>query len=142
MAHSGPTVNKVFYAFGYFADEAPTNFVTWSYNTARGPWDIVETKGQPEYLAYGMYSGIGYCLEGFQNNLTSNWSAGEPQYSSNLVTFGMISRTYTNSTGIDDKGRGEGLMVFKIVAPDKSLAYASPMNPSRPSADTPRFLWT
>ena len=119
------TVNKVFYASGgYFTDEAPTNFVIWSYNTVRGLWDVVETKGQPEYLAYGASavaqdSGLG----GFQINLTDNWSAGGPQYSSNHITFDAISRTYTNSAGIGDKGRGEGLMVFIPISRSSLLVY-------------------
>ena len=68
-------------------------------------------------------SGVGYYLGGVQNNLTSNWSAGGPQYSSNLVTFDMISRTYANSTGIDDKGGGEGLMVFIPISRSGLLVY-------------------
>ena len=52
------------------------NFVTWSYNTVRSLWDVVETKGQPEYLAYNMLvveqdGGVGYYPGGFQNNLTT-----------------------------------------------------------------------
>ena len=112
------------------------NFVTWSYNTVRSLWDVVETKGQPEYLAYGMLvvaqvSGVGYYLRGFQNNLTRNWSAGGPQCSSNLVTFNMICRTYTNITGIDDKGRGEGLMMFITISMSGLLVYFSRITQDR-----------
>jgi len=110
--------NNVFYAFGgYFPDSSPLPFVTWLYNVAQESWTSVSTRGNSTYVAYGMAAiaadaGVGYYLGGYHDNQTQNGWSTNRLYTSNLVAFDMNTRTYTNTSGPDDQGRGEGLSVF------------------------------
>jgi hypothetical protein len=112
-------INHVFYAFGgLFPDSSPTDFNTWSYNTKLDSWSVVPTQGQhPTYVAYGMGAtapdtGVGYYLGGYHDNQTQKgWRDGR-LYTSTLVEFDMVDRRYSNTSGPDNRGRGEGIMVF------------------------------
>jgi hypothetical protein len=124
------TVNKIFYSFGgYFPQTTPQPFSSWSYNTDLDRWEIVETKGdKPSYVAHGMGTvstdkGIAYYLGGYHSNETEAGWGLDVLYTSNLMSFDMISRQYTNNTGPDHLGKGEGVMLFIPVAHSGLLIY-------------------
>jgi len=112
------TVNNVFYAFGgYFVSSQPSTFVTWSYNTEHGTWNVVPTQGDPSYVAHGMAAvapdaGVGYYLGGYHDHQTQDGWNERRLYTSNLIQLDMVTRRYSNISGPNDRGRGEGLMVF------------------------------
>jgi hypothetical protein len=122
-------VNENFYAFGgYFSDSAPSIFDTWLYDAKEETWATVTTKGDVTYVALGMSAtaddaGVAYYLGGYHDSQTqSGWLANR-LYTSNLVSFDMIARSYTNSSGPDSNGRGEGLMVFIPASTSGLLIY-------------------
>jgi hypothetical protein len=124
------TVNKVFYSFGgYFPQTTPQLFSPWLYNTQLDRWEVVETKGdKPSYVAHGMGTvatdkGIAYYLGGYHSNKTEAGWGSDLLYTSNLMKFDMISRQYTNDTGPDDRGKGEGVMLFIPVSHSGILIY-------------------
>jgi hypothetical protein len=123
-------VNKIFYSFGgYFPHATPQPFRTWSYETSHDRWDIVNTSGDtPSYVAHGMGtvasdSGVGYYLGGYHSNQTQRGWSSHVHYTSNLVSFDMVSRKYTNNTGPDSSGRGEGVMLFIPASRSGLLIY-------------------
>jgi hypothetical protein len=124
------TVNKIFYSFGgYFPQIAPKPFVTWSYKTDKDRWDSVKTKGdRVSYVAHGMGTvapdnGVGYYLGGYHSGQTEDgWGPGQ-LYTTNLISFDMVSRQYKNMNGPDQLGRGEGAMVFIPVSRSGLLIF-------------------
>jgi len=123
-------VNNKFYAFGgLFPRAEPPPFATWLYDAHEDSWNLVETTGvKPKYLARGMgtaapESGVGYYLGGYQSNQTIIGWNSTPLYSSDLVSFDMIQMSYSNISGPDSTGRGEGLMIFLPVSNSGLLVY-------------------
>jgi hypothetical protein len=123
------SINNVFYAFGgYFPLSRPPAFVTWLYNVVQESWISVPAQGNPSYVAYGMAAvaedaGVGYYLGGYHDNGTQDGWSSSRLYTPNLVTFDMNTRTYTNNSGPDNEGRGEGLMVFIPASTSGLLIY-------------------
>ena len=112
-------INNRLYAFGgYFPSGTPRSFETWSYDNTQQIWNTVSTTGDSVgYIAHGMSavapdSGIGYYLGGYQDERTqAGWSSPRV-YRSQLITFNMVTRQYSNHSGPDSLGRGEGFMTF------------------------------
>lgn len=122
-------VNSVIYPFGgYFPESSPQKFANRIYNAAQQSWSSTPAPDNISYVAYGMSAlaedaGVGYYLGGYHDNGTQDgWSSGR-LYTSNLVTFDMNTRTYSNYSGPDDLGRGEGLMVFIPASTSGLLIY-------------------
>ncbi|KAH7400836.1 hypothetical protein DE146DRAFT_781627 [Phaeosphaeria sp. MPI-PUGE-AT-0046c] len=123
-------INSRFYAFGgYHSDGAPPAFKTWTYDTSQNKWETVDTLGDTaSYVAHGMSaiapdSGRAFYLGGYHDSTTDvGWTASK-RYTTNLVEFDMVSRQYTNRSGPDNYGRGEGLMVFVPASNTGLLIY-------------------
>jgi hypothetical protein len=112
-------INSRFYAFGgYHVTGDPPSFLTWSYDTSRDMWEKVTTTGDATtYVAHGMSAiapdaGKGFYLGGYHDNTTNRGWTATRRYTPNLVEFDLVGRRYTNHSGPDSDGRGEGLMVF------------------------------
>ena len=104
-------------------------FETWTYVEFVNMWSNVSTEGDPvSYVAHGMSavaadSGVAYYLGGYHDSQTdARWSQSRV-YTSNLVTFDMVTRSYSNSTGPDSIGRGEGIMTFVLASTSGLLVY-------------------
>ncbi|ORX92787.1 hypothetical protein BCR34DRAFT_647580 [Clohesyomyces aquaticus] len=123
-------INGRFYAFGgYFPEHTPSPFETWTHDELTGSWTKVRTEGnQMAYVAHGMSavssdSGIAYYLGGYHDGGTdAGWGTAR-LYTASLVAFDMVERKYENLTGPDDRGRGEGLMVFVPASTEGLLIY-------------------
>jgi hypothetical protein len=123
-------INDKFYTFGgYFPASDPIPFQTWAFHDAHGTWTPVLTQGtNVSYVAHGMSAvapdaGVGYYLGGFQDGgTTKGWSASR-LYTPSLVQFDLVSWTFTNGTGPDGNGRGEGVMVFIPASTSGLLIY-------------------
>jgi hypothetical protein len=122
-------VNSAFYPFGgYFPESPPQKFVTRLYNAAQQAWFSTPAPDNISYVAYGMSAlaedaGVGYYLGGYHDNGThEGWSSGR-LYTSNLVSFDMNTRTYSNQSGPDQSVRGEGLMLFIPASTSGLLIY-------------------
>ena len=68
-------------------------------------------------------AGVGYYLGGYQDERTKvGWKGGKV-YTPSLVEFDMVERRYVNSSGPDQQGRGEGLMVYIPASTNGLLVY-------------------
>ncbi|KAF2820057.1 hypothetical protein CC86DRAFT_245247, partial [Ophiobolus disseminans] len=123
-------INGRFYAFGgYLSAGDPSPFQTWTYDTLQSKWSAVTTTGDKMvYVARGMSAiapdaGTAFYLGGYHDNRTDqSWTAPR-SYSSSLVEFDMVNRKYTNHSGPNDSGRGEGLAVFVPASNTGLLIY-------------------
>ena len=123
-------INGRFYAFGgYHVNGTPPTFQTWSYDTSRNTWDDVITTGDTvAYVAHGMSAitpdaGTASYLGGYHDSTTNQGWTGSKSYTPNLVEFDLVNRRYTNHSGPDSDGRGEGLMVFIPASNTGLLVY-------------------
>jgi hypothetical protein len=111
-------INNIIYSFGgYFPESPPQRFVSRIYNAAQQAWFFTSAPDDISYVAYGMSalaedSGVGYYLGGYHDNKTQEGWSSARLCTSTLVSFDMNTRTYSNQSGPDQSGRGEGLMVF------------------------------
>jgi hypothetical protein len=112
-------INSRFYAFGgYHVDGTPPAFQTWSYDTSHNTWESVNTSGDlVTYVAHGMSAiapdaGTAFYLGGYHDSMTNQGWTAPKSYTPNLVEFDLVNRRYTNHSGPNSDGRGEGLMVF------------------------------
>ncbi|KAF2463097.1 uncharacterized protein BDR25DRAFT_246528 [Lindgomyces ingoldianus] len=141
-------INQRFYAFGgYFTSSTPSAFQTWTHDELHGLWSNVSTEGDVmSYVAHGMSAvapdaGMGYYFGGYHDNETDlGWTAPR-LYTSTLVEFDMVSRKYSNFTGSDGKGRGEGLMVFIPASTSGLLVYFGGVVQERPGGSVVGEIW-
>ena len=112
-------VNGKFYAFGgYFPTGTPTRFDTWVFNDVEGSWSTEEMHGDSmAYVAHGMSAvapdaGMAYYLGGYKDKQTHEGWPTSRTYMSQLITFNMLTGEYSNHSGPDNFGRGEGHMAF------------------------------
>jgi hypothetical protein len=68
-------------------------------------------------------AGVGYYLGGYHDNGTQDGWSSSRLYTPSLVTFDMNTKTYTNNSGPDNEGRGEGVMVFIPASTSGLLIY-------------------
>ncbi|KAH7066721.1 hypothetical protein BKA63DRAFT_571128 [Paraphoma chrysanthemicola] len=112
-------INSRFYAFGgYQVGGTPPAFQTWSYDISRNVWvSIVSTGDLVTSVAHGMSAiapdaGTAFYLGGYHDRTTNQGWTTSSRYTPNLVEFDLVNRRYTNHSGPNSDGRGEGLMVF------------------------------
>ncbi|KAH7080975.1 hypothetical protein FB567DRAFT_595300 [Paraphoma chrysanthemicola] len=112
-------INSRFYAFGgYQVNGTPPAFQTWSYDTSRNTWESITTTGDlVTSVAHGMSAiapdaGTAFYLGGYHDSSTNQGWMTSRRYTPNLIEFDLVNRRYTNHSGPNSDGRGEGLMVF------------------------------
>lgn len=120
---------KLFSFGGYQPSSDPISFQTWTYDESDYTWSNISTEGDAvSYVAHGMSTvsadaGVAYYLGGYHDSHTDvGWSSSRI-YTSNLVMFDMVNRKYSNSTGPDSIGRGEGIMTFIPASTSGLLVY-------------------
>lgn len=123
-------VNDVFYAFGgYFPSSTPTPFATWAFRDSSQSWNTISARGDAmSYVAHGAGdvspdAGVGYYLGGYHDDQTNTGWRNPRIYTSNLIEFDMINWRYSNNSGPDNIGRGEGLMIFIPASTSGLLIY-------------------
>lgn len=122
------TVNKRIYLYGgEFYKETPWPFALYSYDIINNYWDNYAVPGSPDIgsLSYGAglsisSRGEGYYYGGWMNNATDAGWSGPGIPTSYMLRYDMDSNTWTNTTGPDEVGRAEGVMVY-IPAGDGGL---------------------
>jgi hypothetical protein len=135
-------INSRFYAFGgYFPSGDPKPFETWTYDDSRSAWSNVSTQGDVmSYVAHGMAAtapdaGVAYYLGGYHDGQTQKDWTTPRFYTSTLVEFDMVKRKYSNFTGPDGRGRGEGLMVFIPASTSGLLVYFGGLVQDQPGGE-------
>ncbi|KAH6888666.1 hypothetical protein B0T10DRAFT_59009 [Thelonectria olida] len=122
------TVNKRIYLFGgEFHDETPWSFDLYGYDIIENNW---QNYGNPNNvdinrLAYGAglsisSRGEGYYYGGWMNDKTDSSWVGAAIPTSYMVMYDMNTNTWSNSSGPDNVGRAEGVMLY-IPAGDKGM---------------------
>ncbi|PQE07516.1 cell wall anchored protein [Rutstroemia sp. NJR-2017a BBW] len=123
-------VNKRFYLYGgdYFGT-SPSQLNLLSYDVVYNQW---ESFGSPNNgitsVSYGMGVGIsglgqGYMLGGWQSNASVPGWSGPPLATSTLIKYDYSQGTWTNSTGPDNTGRAEGVMLYIPASRSGLLVY-------------------
>ncbi|KAK7430021.1 hypothetical protein QQZ08_003411 [Neonectria magnoliae] len=114
-------VNKRIYLFGgEFYDEKPWSFSLYGYDVLNDYW---ENYGSPRSidimgLSYGAglsisSRGEGYYYGGWMNSATDpNWGDASEIPTSYMLKYEMDTNTWSNTTGPDDIGRAEGVMLY------------------------------
>lgn len=121
-------VNKVLYLYGgEYTDATPEAFSPWAYDILLNQWNQTDVSAAAgiQRVSYGAgvtvnETGIGYYLGGWLNNNTVPGWGAEPMLTSNLIIYDFVNDAWTNNTGYDQTGRGEGVMVY-LPASDKGL---------------------
>ncbi|KAF7544117.1 hypothetical protein G7046_g9852 [Stylonectria norvegica] len=115
-------VNKRIYLFGgEFYDETPWPFALYAYDIINDYWDNYGSPRSPAVkgaLSYGAglsisSRGEGYYYGGWMSNATdADWGSGPGIPTSYMLRYDMDTDNWTNTTGPDDQGRAEGVMVY------------------------------
>lgn len=122
-------VNKRLYLFGgEFYDEKPWEFSLYAYDVLNDKWDDFGSPKSTDIvpLSYGAglslsNRGEAYYYGGWMNNSTdAQWGDSPGIPTSYMLSYNMDDNTWTNTTGPDDVGRAEGVMVY-IPAGDAGL---------------------
>ncbi|KAL1624532.1 hypothetical protein SLS54_003875 [Diplodia seriata] len=121
-------VNKVLYLYGgEYNDATPEAFTPWAYDILLNQWNQTDVSAAAgiQRVSYGAgvtvnETGVGYYLGGWLNNNTVPGWGADPMLTSNLVIYDFVQDSWTNNTGPDSTGRGEGVMVY-LPASDKGL---------------------
>ncbi|KAM5351446.1 hypothetical protein ACJ41O_004169 [Fusarium nematophilum] len=122
-------VNKRIYLFGgEFYDETPWEFSLYAYDVINDQWDNFGSPRSNDIVGLSYGAGVSipsrgeaYYYGGWMNNATDpDWGDGPGIPTSYLLRYDMDSNSWTNSTGPDDVGRAEGVMVY-IPAGDGGL---------------------
>ncbi|EKG10828.1 Galactose oxidase/kelch beta-propeller [Macrophomina phaseolina MS6] len=121
-------VNKVLYLYGgEYTGATPEAFTPWAYDILLNQWNRTDVSAATgiQRVSYGAgvtvnETGVGYYLGGWLNNQTVPGWGGKPMLTSNLIVYDFVNDAWTNNTGPDNTGRGEGVMVY-LPASDKGL---------------------
>ncbi|KAF4313035.1 Galactose oxidase/kelch beta-propeller [Botryosphaeria dothidea] len=121
-------VNKVLYLYGgEYTDATPEAFTPWAYDILLNQWNRTDVSAASgiQRVSYGAgvtvnETGVGYYLGGWLNNQTVPGWGGAPMLTSNLIVYDFVNDAWTNNTGPDNTGRGEGVMVY-LPASDRGL---------------------
>ena len=126
------TVNKYFYLYGGdFYQSSPSAFALWQYDAIYSNWTSVNpdpTQASIERASFGAGtvaedSGIGYYYGGWITNQSVPAFGANPVALSNLLSYDMLTNTWSNSSGIDSTGRAEGVMVYLPASDGGMLIY-------------------
>lgn len=111
-------VNKVFWLYGGEFSTAPSSFQLWGYDVILNQWNLSSASSSSttpiQRVSYGAgttLAGRGYYFGGYLNNLTNPLWNGDAFATSDLIILDMDANTLTNSTGPDNNGRAEGVML-------------------------------
>lgn len=111
-------VNKVFWLYGGEFSTAPSAFQLWGYDVILNQWNLSSASSSSttpiQRVSYGAgttLAGRGYYYGGYLNNLTNPLWNGDAFATSDLIILDMDANTLTNSTGPDNNGRAEGVML-------------------------------
>ena len=122
-------INKYLYSFGgeQTSAQIPLTDGLETFDAIYYPSNHTEIPWHIRRVAWGASAtaterGEGYYLGGWINNQTSV-SLLRSQMTSGLVKFDMCKKTFSNMTGPDANGRGEGSMVFIPAGDAGMLVY-------------------
>lgn len=111
-------VNKVFWLYGGEFSTAPSSFQLWGYDVILNQWNLSSASSSSttpiQRVSYGAgttLAGRGYYYGGYLNNSTNPLWNGDAFATSDLIILDMDANTLTNSTGPDNNGRAEGVML-------------------------------
>jgi hypothetical protein len=120
-------VNKFTYQFGgELSWHASSKYDVFPiYDVFLDKWNVSTLSDDVRRTSWGAgvsvnERGEGYYLGGWNNNRTNPGWRGNSTASSDLIRYDMATNTFLNSTGPNDTGRAEGVMVF-IPASDSGL---------------------
>ncbi|CAH0017206.1 unnamed protein product [Clonostachys rhizophaga] len=125
------TVNKRIYLFGGEQNEGkPEDFRLYSYDVLNDHWDSF---GYPKSdnimsLSYGAgvsvpNRGQAYYYGGYMNSKTAPDWEGSQVATSSLLIYDMDKNSWSNTTGLDDFRRAEGVMVYIPAGDGGFLVY-------------------
>lgn len=125
-------VNKYIYLFGgEFYDETPWDFDLYQYDIINNLWQNLGSPRDNDIVGLSYGAGVSipsrgeaYYYGGWMNNATvPDWGDAPEVPTSYLLRYEMDSERWTNSTGPDDIGRAEGVMVYVPVGDGGMLVY-------------------
>ncbi|KAH7170433.1 hypothetical protein EDB81DRAFT_164491 [Dactylonectria macrodidyma] len=114
-------VNKRIYLFGgEFYDETPWSFDLYAYDIINNYWDNYGSPRSPDIMGLSYGAGLsissrgeGYYYGGWMNNATDpDWGDGPGIPTSYMLMYDMDTNTWSNTTGPDNIGRAEGVMIY------------------------------
>ncbi|KAF4467354.1 hypothetical protein FALBO_5772 [Fusarium albosuccineum] len=125
-------VNKYIYLFGgEFYDETPWEFSLYAYDIINDQWDNLGAPRSNDIVGLSYGAGVSipsrgeaYYYGGWMNNATNpDWGDAPGVPTSYLLRYEMDTGAWTNSTGFDDVGRAEGVMVYIPAGDGGMLVY-------------------
>ena len=123
------SVNQAFYLFGGEFPDVPQSFALWSYDTLLDVWNVSHAVNDVERVSFGAGAtvedrGEGYYYGGYLGNKSVPAWGSAPSIATNaLIKYDMTENTWANSTGPDDIGRAEGVMVYLPISRSGALIY-------------------
>lgn len=124
-------VNKRIYLFGgEFYEETPWTFSLYAYDIINDQWDNYGSPRSTDVIGVSYGAGVSissrgeaYYYGGWINEATdADWN-GTGMMTSYMLRYDMDSNSWTNTTGPDDVGRAEGVMVNVPVGDGGMLVY-------------------
>ncbi|KAJ9642294.1 hypothetical protein H2199_004674 [Coniosporium tulheliwenetii] len=114
-------LNKVFYLYGGEYQTNPEGFNLWAYDTINNTWYTAGPTNSIQRVAWGAgvavnEIGAGFYLGGWLNENTVPGWRGTPVATNALIRYDFDTQQWTNSTGPDETGRAEGIMVYMPVS--------------------------
>ncbi|EON62704.1 hypothetical protein W97_01928 [Coniosporium apollinis CBS 100218] len=114
-------LNKVFYLYGGEYQTNPEGFNLWAYDTINNTWYTAGPTNSIQRVAWGagvavQEIGAGFYLGGWLNENTVPGWRGIPVATNALIRYDFDTQQWTNSTGPDENGRAEGIMVYMPVS--------------------------
>lgn len=125
-------VNKVFHLFGGEYQSSPEDFTFWTYDTVLDQWnetnDYQSNVNSIQRVSFGAGTvaqelGLGFYYGGWLSNQSVPGWTGPPMATSHLIRYDMTRGDLNNSTGPDDIGRAEGVMLYLPASDGGLLVY-------------------
>lgn len=114
-------VNKRIYLFGgEFYGETPWSFDLYAYDVLNDYWDNYGSPRSTDIMGLSYGAGLsissrgeGYYYGGWMNAATDpNWGDAPGLPTSYMLKYDMDSNSWSNTTGPDEVGRAEGVMIY------------------------------
>jgi hypothetical protein len=124
-------VNKMLYLYGGEFQSSPQSFSMWAYDVLGNNWTVVDPDVSQQGILRASYggsasvqdTGLSYYYGGWVSNTTTPIWGANPVLLSNFLQFDMVAKVWTNSSGPDTVGRGEGVMVYIPASDGGMLVY-------------------
>lgn len=126
-------VNKVIYLYGgeYAPGSPPDSFDLWFYDIIYNTWNVSKPStsdpGDIQRASYGAGTiddvGRGYYYGGWLSSANVPGWNGPAVALSNMLTYDMIKKAWTNSSGPDSTPRAEGVMLYIPASDAGMLVY-------------------